>query len=630
MRPVGVTTFWKVPRDLPPALHTEWWLTAIRWLGILLMAPSIGLFQLPPDRAAAAYVVLGVAAAYNATIHACLRRRPNLLANGYVTTLGDALLNVAMVSLGGGFGTSLYFLLYTVTIASAMRYGYGPAAAVSLCFIGFDGLELHSVRAGADGPFLIRSGFLMLTGILASYLREQARRAERALHVQLRRATHAALHDRLTGLPNRTLLAERIEEALESAGPTGHVAVLFIDLDHFKEVNDTFGHRCGDQLLQEVGQRLVAELPHSATLARLSGDEFAVVLPGADATTAARIAGVILRTLAKPLQLQELSVDVSASIGIAIAPEHGTESDLLQRKADVAMYVAKSRRNDYAIYAPEQDQHSRERLELAGDLRHAVERGELYLHYQPIVSLTTGRLEEVEALVRWNHPARGSIPPSQFIPLAEETGVVLQIGRWALEEACRQAVAWRQAHHAARSLVMSVNISARQFLHAEVPDEVRAVLQRTGLDPRALKLEITESVAMADPELSIASLWVLKGMGVRLAIDDFGTGYSSLGYLKRFPADTLKIDKVFIDGLGVNHEDSAIVAAAVAFAHAVGLTTTAEGVEEPEQVEILRELGADRVQGYICARPMSAEGIEDLLRVPRLFLPASRTSASAA
>jgi diguanylate cyclase (GGDEF)-like protein len=409
-------------------------------------------------------------------------------------------------------------------------------------------------------------------------------------------------------------LSERIDQLLGAAMPgPSQLAVLFIDLDRFKEVNDTFGHGYGDLVLHETGRRLADELPDSATLAHLSGDEFAVVLPGADAEAASLTAEALLRTLDEPLQLQEITVAVSASIGIAVAPEHGDTADDLQRRADIAMYVAKSRRGDFAVYSPDQDRHSREQLELAADLRRAIDRDELRLHYQPIVSLHSGRIEEVEALVRWQHPVRGMVPPNQFIPLAEETGMILPIGRWVLEEACRQAVAWRSRYTAARELVMSVNLSARQFHYTDVPGEISAVLQQAGLQPEGLKIEITESIAMGDVEPSIAALWRLKGMGVHLAIDDFGTGYSSLGYLKRIPADTLKIDKVFIDGLGVQAEDSAIVAATIAFAHAVGLTTTAEGVEHAEQLALVRQLGADRIQGYYCSKPLPADQLADLL-----------------
>jgi diguanylate cyclase (GGDEF)-like protein len=443
---------------------------------------------------------------------------------------------------------------------------------------------------------------------------ENARRADELAHL--------AYHDALTGLPNRVYLTEQLEQALRQAAPQDRpVAVLFVGLNRFKDINDAFGHRYGDLVLQEIGRRLVQELPPSGTLARLSGDEFAVLLPDVRAEQAVRVAERLQGALKRSVEVQEVRLDATASIGIAVAPEHGADADLLQRRADVAMYVAKRSGGDYALYSPDQDEHSRDRLELAADLRRAVERGELRLHYQPIVSIDTGRMEEVEALLRWQHPQRGLVPPGQFIPLAEETGIIIQIGRWVFEEAARQAVAWTTSHPSARSLVMSVNVSARQFAHTDVPAEISDVLRKTGLDPRMLKLEITESIAMGDAELNIAALWLLKGMGLRLAIDDFGTGYSSLSYLKRFPVDTLKIDKAFIDGLEVHAEDTALVAAIIAFAHAVGLSTTAEGVEHLEQLAKLRELGADRVQGYYCSKPLPAEALEELLRTPGPLLP---------
>jgi len=426
--------------------------------------------------------------------------------------------------------------------------------------------------------------------------------------------TRMAFHDALTGLPNRELLAQRLEHALRlSTSCETSAALLFLDLDRFKEINDTFGHRYGDLVLQELGRRLAAELPAAATLARLAGDEFAVLLPDADTMEASRVAENLLRVLARTVQVHDVTLDVGASIGIAVASDQTTEADILLRQADVAMYVAKRRRGGYEVYSPDQDTHSRARLELAADLRGVIERGELRLHYQPIVSLETGRMDEVEALVRWDHPQRGLVSPAQFIPLAEETGMIIPIGRWVIEEACRQAVTWREQFISARSLTMSVNLSPRQFQHTDLPAEISEIIRITGMDPRSLKLEITESIAMADTELNIAALWLLKGMGLRLAIDDFGTGYSSLGYLKRFPVETLKIDKGFVDGLGIHPEDGAVIAAIIAFAKAVGLSTTAEGVEDAEQLARLREMGADRVQGYYCSRPVPPEKLEELL-----------------
>jgi diguanylate cyclase (GGDEF)-like protein len=623
-----VLSFLRRPAQLSGLLEIEWRLVPIRWLGILLVAPALWLLHLSSDELVAGYAILAAGAAYNGFVQVYLPRRPALFRNGYLTTLGDGLLNVALLGLGGAFATPLYSLLYTITVASAMRYGYGPSSVVTIIIVAVDFAVGRSSGLAPDGSFVVRSALLVLTGVLtglvASYLRGQAHHAETALQVQLAHAQHEAMHDRLTGLPNRALLTDRLEEALGPAGVmTVPLAVLVIDLDRFKEINDTVGHRCGDQVLQEVGRRIALELPSSATLARLSSDEFAVLLVDADAASAADTARTILRALEQPLQVQDVTVDVSASIGIAIAPDHGIDADLVLRRADIALRVAERSRGDFAIYTHGWDVHSPDRMQLAADLRRAVERGELRLHYQPIVSLRSGLIEEVEALVRWQHPLRGLIQPGQFIPLAEETGMIISIGRWVLEEACRQAVYWRSSFKASESLVMSVNLSARQFQHTDVSSDVSAVLKLTGLDPRALKLEITESVAVDDAELGLASLRLLKEIGVQLAIDDFGTGYSSLGYLKRIPADTLKIDKGFIDGLGVNPEDSAIVAAIIAFARGLGISTTAEGVEEAEQLVHLRRLGTDRVQGFYCSKPLPADQIEALFRRPRSCLEAA-------
>lgn len=608
-----VRYLWNGPAGLPPALAAEWRLVAIRWLGIVLVIPSLGRLGLPPDRLIAAYVVLVVAALFNLSVQRALPHHPRVLASGYLTTIGDAALTLVMVTLGGGFTSPLYVVLYTVTISSAMRYGYGPTAAITLMYSSFDLAERLRLD-GVDGPFLIRSGFLVLTGLLASYLREQARQAEDALQVQLRHATHDALHDSLTGLPNRQLLVQQLERMLAESRRTGtSLALLFINVDRVKEVNETFGHRYGDVLLAKTGRRLSGIVPRDGALARVSGSKFALVMPSTDAESAGLAASSLVRKIEQPLQVEEITVDVTAFVGIVVAPDHGNEPDMLLRQAEVAMHNARTHRGARAVYSSDQDHHMRDRIELAADLKRAVERRELYLQYQPVVSMSTGQIDEVEALVRWQHPTRGFVSPGEFIPLAEETGAIVDIGRWVLEEACSQAAAWRTQFASARSLVMNVNVSARQFQHADVVTDIRQVLADCGLEADGLKVEITETVAMADPELSIASLWNLKGMGVRLAIDDFGTGYSSLGYLKRFPADTLKIDKVFIDGLGIHPEDSAIVAATIAFARAVGLTTTAEGVETRDQLALLEELGADRVQGYYFWKPLRAEQIAELL-----------------
>jgi diguanylate cyclase (GGDEF)-like protein len=556
---------------------------------------------------------------YNGFVQWSLPRHPRLFSHGYITTLGDALLNVAMVILGGGFSTPLYFLLYTVTIASAMRYGYGPAALVTATFLGFDGAEHYRSGVGLDGPLLIRSGFLVLTGRLASYLRQQAHHADAALQVQLHHARHENLHDRLTGIANRTFFASILQQAL--AARAEPFAVLCLDLEKLKEVNDTFGQRVGDLLVQETARRLGQKTSATATLARWSDSEFAVLLPAADARQAELTARTLLQAVEQPLEIDGLTLEVVARVGIAVAAEHGSDVEDLQRQAEFATHIARSQSAPYAFYCPEADFRQRDRMELAADLKRAVERDELSLVYQPIVSLASGRIVEVEALVRWQHPRRGRVSPAEFIPIAEETGTILEIGRWVLLRACTDALRLRAAGGSHADLVMSVNVSGRQFQQADVAADVDSVLVQTGLDAAGLKVELTESASMANPEVTIAAMWNLRGMGVRLAIDDFGTGYSSLGYLKRFPIDTLKIDKGFVDGLGVHPEDEAIVAATMAFAHAVGLSTTVEGVETLEQLHIIGELGADRIQGYLVSKPVSVDELSELLaadRTPRL------------
>jgi diguanylate cyclase (GGDEF)-like protein len=615
-----LTYAWAGPPRLPASLQTEWRLVIMRWLGIALVLPSLHLLNLPAERLNIGYVILAVAGFYNLVVQSLLRRQSPLLLRGYTTTLGDALLNVAMVLIGGGFNTPMYFLLYTVIIASAMRYGYVATALVLIAFVGADGLERFVNGQSVDGALLVRSGFLTLTGVMASYLRGQLRRAENALQAQLSQARHEALHDRLTGLPNRNLLTQHVDSGLRQAADDGSgFAILYIGLHHMKAVNNTFGHRYGDILVTETARRLAGALPPTGTLARASGDQFAVLLPDVGTEAAVNVGRQLLASLREPVILGTITADVTASVGIAVAPLHGRDAEVLQRRADLALYAATLQGEDVAIWTPQQDEQSRERLQLVADLRQALERGELFLEYQPIVALESGRITEVEALVRWNHPLHGRLGPAAFVPLAEETGAIVDIGRWVLRQACTQVAEWRGQIRSAQSLAVSVNVSARQFQQSDVAADVATALASAGLPAEALKLEITESIAVANPELTIAKLWHLKGSGVRLAIDDFGTGYSSLGSLKRFPVDTLKIDKVFVDGLSVHPEDSAIVEATIAFARALGLSTTAEGVETSEQLAHLRELGADRIQGYYCSRPLSTEALAELLESEDVF-----------
>jgi diguanylate cyclase (GGDEF)-like protein len=421
-------------------------------------------------------------------------------------------------------------------------------------------------------------------------------------------AVHRALHDDLTGLPNRTLLSDRLDHALRRASRTGsRVAVLFMDLDNFKTVNDSLGHATGDELLIAVGQRIADSLRAGDTAARLGGDEFALLLEDLDSDSYAEGVGArLLSLLERPFSLGGQDVYVRASIGVATVGGH----DLL-RNADLAMYSAKSAgKNRYAVFEPGMHDAVVERLELERDLQRALERGELRLEFQPVVRLRTGRAVAVEALLRWDHPSRGAIPPANFIPLAEETRLIVPVGRWVLREACRQAAEWQRLHPA---LAVSVNLSSVQLAHPGLIEELHAALEETGLDPRSLILEITETVLMVDIESTLTTLRHLKELGIQLAVDDFGTGYSSLQYLRRFPIDILKIDKAFVEGLASASEESALARAIIDLGESFQLRVVAEGIESEHQLEGLLAMGCEYGQGYHFSRPRPPAEIAALL-----------------
>ncbi|MDQ3328275.1 MAG: EAL domain-containing protein, partial [Chloroflexota bacterium] len=431
----------------------------------------------------------------------------------------------------------------------------------------------------------------------------------KALEEQL---AHQAFHDPLTGLPNRPGFLDRVQHALlRTTREGGSIAVLFLDLDRFKVINDSLGHEAGDHLLKAVADRLSECLRPDDTVARLGGDEFTILLESdATAGEALRIANRLTQTLQKPFNIDGHDVFVTTSIGIAIKhPHHEAPADLM-RDADLAMYRAKERgRACCEVFDPSMNVRAQQRLSMENDLRHAIERGELLLDYQPTVNLRTGMVCGAEALVRWQHPVRGLVNPGDFIRLAEETGLIFPIGRWIIEEACRQLRAWNEKRPLARPLSVSVNLSARQFASPTLTSEIASALAFAEANPASLVLEITETVVMEDAEVNITTLRRLKELGVQLAIDDFGTGYSSLAYLKRFPVDTLKIDKDFVSSLGKDTEDSAIVNAVITLAHTLGMQVTAEGVETDNQIRQLRELGCDLAQGYLFARPMNAAAL---------------------
>ena len=430
------------------------------------------------------------------------------------------------------------------------------------------------------------------------------------------RLRHQALHDPLTDLPNRALLMDRLRHALARAERRGEkVAVLFMDLDNFKHVNDSLGHEAGDRLLVEVAGRLRECLRDEDTLARLGGDEFVVLIEDRYAEEdAVNVVRRIAQVLRPPFLLDRREVFVTTSTGITFGASNGDRPEALLREADIAMYQAKdSGKNRHAVFRPEMSDLSSKRLTLEGELRRALERGEFVVHYQPKVLIESGEIVGMEALVRWEHPEQGLLLPSEFVPLAEETGLIVPIGGWVLGEACRQAKRWRELYPNDPRLAIYVNLSALQFHAPHLVGEVAGVLEDTGLDASSLALEITEGVAMEDAPSTMATLRALKDLGVKLAIDDFGTGYSSLSYLKRFPVDVIKVDRSIVEGMGHDRGDLAIVSATIALAHALGLEVIAEGVEAEEQVGELRALGCDFGQGDYWWRPSPTEEATALL-----------------
>ncbi|MGZ5292393.1 MAG: putative bifunctional diguanylate cyclase/phosphodiesterase [Actinomycetota bacterium] len=429
--------------------------------------------------------------------------------------------------------------------------------------------------------------------------------------------SHQAFHDSVTNLANRALFRDRVTHAIERQGRDRKpVAVLFMDLDDFKTINDSLGHAAGDQLLREVGDRIKECLRVADTAARLGGDEFAILLEdGGDGIQAVDVADRVMEVLEAPFALEGKEVFVRASVGIAVAEgDEIREAEELLRNADVAMYMAKERgKGRYQVFEPAMHDTALKRLELKADLQRALEHEEFQLYYQPVIELASGHISGVEALIRWIHPVRGMVPPLDFIPLAEETGLIVPIGRWVLREATRYAVELQERYPMDPPFHMAVNLSARQLSRPEIVDEVRESLVENGLTPGSLILEITESVMMQDMELSIERLTELKGLGVQLAVDDFGTGYSSLNYIRRFPVDILKVDKSFVDGVSEGGEASALTAAVIELAGILNLKPVAEGIERADQLQRLLELRCDLGQGFFFARPLPGEELQILL-----------------
>jgi diguanylate cyclase (GGDEF)-like protein len=468
-----------------------------------------------------------------------------------------------------------------------------------------------TVALVALGLIAITSGLLLVDMHMASKARQHAAQLEQA-NQKLR---HAATHDSLTGLPNRALLADRLQQAIAQAQRQGTTfALVAFDLDRFKAVNDSLGHQAGDELLREMALRLLPLLRASDTLARIGGDEFVALLPEAgERESASLVLHKIQQEIARPMKLYGSEVQVSSSIGVAFYPTDARDANTLQKHADAALYEAKDAgRDNFQFFAPSMAVHARERQELEEALGVALANHQFLLHYQPQVDLRSGRVEKMEALLRWQHPARGLLLPADFLEVAEETGLIRSIGAWALREACGQLRRWHEAGYG--ELCVTINVSAEQLQQADLVEVVRQVLRDTKADPGSVEMEFTESALMADVEHSGQVLTQLVRMGVRISLDDFGTGYSNLNYLRRLPLHGVKIDRRFIHGMETTTEDAEIVRAMVSLAHCLRLQASAEGVETTGQLDFLRATGCDSYQGYAYSAPLTSEQCAEILR----------------
>jgi diguanylate cyclase (GGDEF)-like protein len=465
-----------------------------------------------------------------------------------------------------------------------------------------------SIRRDTHRLYLLLGiGLLLLYGALFRIVLSAARRLRR----QADENEHQARHDSLTGLPNRNWFYAQTAELLGARRAGDSSAVMVMDLDRFKEVNDTLGHHSGDLLLQAAAARIRRAVRGTDVVSRLGGDEFAVVLPGASRAMAVEVAGRVRQTLEEPFSVSGATVDVEASIGIALFPEHAADVGTLLQRADIAMYKAKETHAGHIFYSRELDHGHPSQLSMVGELRRAIEREELVLHYQPKAALGSGSVTHVEALVRWQRPEHGMVPPNEFIPLAEHTGLIKQLSAYVLNAALRQLRSWLDA---GLDLGVAVNLSARNLLEADLPDQIADLLLARGIPAERLVLEITESTIMADPQRALGVLTRLSDMGIRLSIDDFGVGYSSLSYLKRLPVDELKIDRSFVAQMDSDEDDAFIVRSTIDLGRNLGLSVVAEGVETEAVWDELGVLGCDYAQGWFLGRPMPAADLAEWLR----------------
>jgi diguanylate cyclase (GGDEF)-like protein len=621
---------WSPSIELSPRMRLEMRILIGRWLGIAFVA--IALASHPTEvPLGLAYAILSVAFLYTLVLRRLILNGHKAVEDGTLPATGDVLLCATMLPILGGFVFPFYAILYLVALSAGIRLGFVRGTLLALSIGVLDALtRLANGESLADPGYIVRTGVLLGIVPITSFLHDEAQKAETDMAQRLRQSEvlnqklhHQATHDQLTGLANRARLVDSINNVLHTN--RAEFAVVVVGIGGFSEVNDTFGHDYGDLLLQQIGGRLTAAVGDTGVVARVGGGQFAALLPNCDRQCGERAAEALLRQLSETFSIaDDCSVPVSPSIGLALHPEHGSDADLLFRRADIAMSIARREVSGYAFYSHDQDQHSAERLALVGALRRAIDKDELTLWYQPKLSLSTGRCVGVEALVRWNHPQRGLVPPDQFIALAEQTGIIGHLSDWVLNAALRQQRTWR-----ARGLAMpiAINLSMHDLHNPRLPDRVNELLQYWRVPPGDLHIEITESSLMLDPGRALEIVTRLRDLGTVIAIDDFGTGYSSLGYLKRLPVDELKIDKSFVQELATDEDDLAIVRSTIRLGHELGLSVTAEGVENLASFTLLRELGCDVAQGYYIGRPKPATDVVQE-RLPNLNLASVALAAA--
>ena len=536
------------------------------------------------------------------------------VASGHTTTSypADGPRTILQVLLEGGTPVLINGLRNHRLHAYALAHGWSDVAAVSLSGPSDSaGVLAVANRLGNVSAFDVEDLRLLKTFARSSAIAHRVGGLVNALRDEAAERTYRADHDALTGLANRSLLNRTVEESLAQAGPDEQVALIFMDLDGFKEVNDALGHHTGDALLIETAERLDRVTSGRAVVARLGGDEFAIVLTGTTPDAARELARQACDAIEEPVRLGNLALQVHVSAGIALVPSDAEDTTTLFQRADVAMYLAKARQTGIERYDHAVDRSGTRRLTIGNDLERSLRSGDLELHYQPQLDLRTARVIGVEALARWTHPIYGRVPPDEFIPIAEQSGLMPLLTRWALEAGLADLARWRSLGHT--SLTVSVNISARDLSDASLTTFVATALVRHGLPASALTIELTESTVMADPRRSLTVLQQLHEQGIRLAIDDYGAGYSSLAYLKRLPVDELKIDRSFVSSMCADLDDQIIVKSTIDLAHNLGLVTVAEGVEDEATQRLVASLGGDAIQGYHLARPLPADHMTEWL-----------------